>query len=198
MVLTKSAPIVSLQTPKDVSIDDIESELQEIWQNYGGEDGSATRATTFSFIVYEPDGTQQLLAALGFYKGAVDGIAGPRTTAAIKAAQKKYQLEVTGKSNADFLKRLEEEFEKAKEEDKLTPENETAAIKYSPDLEGAGVADAIAVSNPCRIITLCPIAGEDEGVKAQVSAYCPIQKRSKNASLICCEYITLRGTSEAP
>ncbi|MGB5968568.1 MAG: glucose-6-phosphate dehydrogenase assembly protein OpcA [Spirulinaceae cyanobacterium] len=197
MVLTKSAPIVSLQTPKDVSIDDIESELQEIWQNYGGEDGSATRATTFSFIVYEPDGTQQLLAALGFYQGAIDGIAGPRTAAAIKAAQKKYQLEVTGKSHADFLKRLEEEFAKAKEQDQLTSENETAAIKYSPDLEGAGIADAIAVSNPCRIITLCPIAGEDQGVEAQVSAYCPIQKRNKNSSLICCEYITLRGTAEA-
>lgn len=197
MTPTKSAPIVSLQAPKDVSIDDIESELREIWQNYGGEDGSATRATTFSFVVYEPDGTQQLLASLGFYQGAIDGIAGPRTVAAIKAAQKKYELEVTGKSSTDFLKKLQEEFEQAKEKDKLTSDNETAPIKYSPDLEGAGVADAIAASNPCRIITLCPIVGEDKGVEAQVSAYCPIQKRNKGNSLICCEYITLRGTAEA-
>ena len=41
-----------------------------------------------------------------------------------------------------------------------------------------------------------PIAGEDEGVKAQVSAYCPIQKQS-SSTLICCEYITLSGTAAA-
>ncbi|NEO61655.1 MAG: glucose-6-phosphate dehydrogenase assembly protein OpcA, partial [Moorea sp. SIO4G2] len=51
-------------------------------------------------------------------------------------------------------------------------------------------------SNPCRIIALCPIAGEDEGVKAQVSASCPIQKQSQS-TLICCEYITLTGTAAA-
>ncbi|NQZ60715.1 glucose-6-phosphate dehydrogenase assembly protein OpcA, partial [Crocosphaera sp.] len=48
----------------------------------------------------------------------------------------------------------------------------------------------------CRIITLCPTVGEDEGVKAQVSAYCPINKRSQN-TLVCCEYITLTGTAAA-
>ena len=77
----------------------------------------------------------------------------------------------------------------------MTPENKTAAITYSPDSEGA-TADAIASSNPCRIITLCPILGEDIGVTAQVSAYCPINKQSKN-TLVCCEYITLSGTAEA-
>ncbi|WP_035827569.1 glucose-6-phosphate dehydrogenase assembly protein OpcA, partial [Crocosphaera watsonii] len=46
------------------------------------------------------------------------------------------------------------------------------------------------------IITLCPTVGEDEGVKAQVSAYCPINKRSQN-TLVCCEYITLTGTAAA-
>ncbi|NES80643.1 MAG: glucose-6-phosphate dehydrogenase assembly protein OpcA [Moorea sp. SIO2B7] len=193
-----TTPLVSLQAPKDVSIDEIEAELREIWRNYSsGEDGpSATRATTFSFIVYEPDGTQQLLAALGFYSGPIDGIAGPRTNAAIKAAQNAYDMEVTGKSTAQLLLKLREEFTKAKENDKLTLENQTAAINYSPDLEGSGIADAIASSNPCRIITLCPTAEEDEGVKAQVSAYCPIQKRSQS-TLVCCEYIMLRGTSEA-
>ena len=70
----------------------------------------------------------------------------------------------------------------------------TAAVNYSPD--SAGMADEIASSNPCRIITLCPILGEDTGVKAQVSAYCPIDKRTKN-TLVCCEYISLIGTAEA-
>ena len=194
--MTTSAPIVSLQAPKDVSIEDIEAELREIWQNYGGEEGAATRATTFSFLVYEPDGTQQLLTALGYYTGPVDGIAGTRTVAAIEAAQAAFEMEVTGKANPEFLTRLRAEFAKAKAEDKLTPENLTAAISYSPDLQGVGVADAIASANPCRIITLCPIVGEDEGVTAQVSAYCPINKNSQN-TLVCCEYIMLQGTAEA-
>ncbi|ACK67757.1 OpcA protein [Rippkaea orientalis PCC 8801] len=195
---TQTPPIVSLQDPKDVSIDVIEAELRAIWQNYSNnEDGiAATRATTFTFIVYEPEPTQYLLAVLGFYTGPVDGIAGPRTTAAIKSAQKAYNLEITGKSNEAFITTLQAEFEKAKAEGQLTDAQQLLAKAYSPDLEGTGVADSIAASNPCRIITLCPTIGEDEGVKAQVSAYCPINKRSHNA-LICCEYITLRGTAAA-
>ncbi|WP_019506579.1 glucose-6-phosphate dehydrogenase assembly protein OpcA [Pleurocapsa sp. PCC 7319] len=191
------SPIVSLQAPKDVSIDEIEAELRSLWQSQGSEeDGAAvTRAATFSLIVYEPDGTQQLLASLGFYTGPIDGIAGPRTKAAIKAAQKAYNMEATGKSDNTLLKQLQTEFVKAKAEDKLTSENKTAAINYSPDSEGA-TADAIAAANPCRIVTLCPILGEDTGVKAQVSAYCPINKQTKN-TLVCCEYITLSGTAEA-
>lgn len=191
------APIVSLQAPKDVSIDEIEAELQSLWQSQGSDEDSTavTRAATFSLVVYEPDDTQQLLASLGFYTGPIDGIAGPRIKAAIKAAQKAYDMEVTGKPSEELLDRLHNEFVKAKEKDKLTPENKTAAISYSPDSEGA-TADAIASSNPCRIITLCPILGEDKGVTAQVSAYCPIGKQSKN-TLVCCEYITLTGTAKA-
>lgn len=191
------SPIVSLQAPKDISIDDIEAELQSLWQSQGSdEDANAvTRAATFSLIVYEPDGTQQLLASLGFYSGPIDGISGPKTEAAIKAAQKEYGLEVTGKSNSQLLEKLQSEFGKAKAQDKLTSENKTAAINYSPD-SSVTVADEIAASNPCRIITLCPILGEDTGVKAQVSAYCPINKQSTN-TLVCCEYITLSGTAEA-
>ncbi|MGL5034732.1 MAG: glucose-6-phosphate dehydrogenase assembly protein OpcA, partial [Microcystaceae cyanobacterium] len=89
-----------------------------------------------------------------------------------------------------------QEFEKAQAAGTLTTAAQRLAHHYSPDLEGSGIADAIAASNPCRIIALCPTAEEDEGVQAQVSAYCPIQKRNQNA-LICCEYITLRGTAEA-
>ncbi|MDJ0731721.1 MAG: glucose-6-phosphate dehydrogenase assembly protein OpcA [Crocosphaera sp.] len=195
---TQTPPLVSLQDPKDVSIDVIEAELRSIWQSYSdNEDGIiATRATSFTFIVYEPEPTQYLLAALGFYTGPIDGIAGPRTTAAIKSAQKAYNMEVTGKSNQEFIHKLQTEFEQAKANGQLNEEQKMAAGSYTPDLEGTGIADSIAASNPCRIITLCPTVGEDEGVKAQVSAYCPINKRSQN-TLICCEYITLRGTAAA-
>ncbi|MBD2580604.1 glucose-6-phosphate dehydrogenase assembly protein OpcA [Oscillatoria sp. FACHB-1406] len=185
-----ATPLVSLQAPKDVSIDDIDRELREIWLMYsqGGDDGAiASRATTFSFLIYEPDGTQQLLAALGFYTGPVDAIAGPRTTAAIKAAQKAYGFEETGKATSQLLEKLQSEFAATKERN---------AMQFAPDGSGATVADAIASANPCRIVTLCPTVGEDEGVSAQVSAYCPINKRS-SSNLVCCEYITLKGTAEA-
>ncbi|MEY2831233.1 MAG: hypothetical protein RLZZ574_491 [Cyanobacteriota bacterium] len=191
------SPIVSLQAPKDVSIDEIEAELRSLWQSQGKDEDSTavTRAATFSLIVYEPDGTQQLLASLGFYTGPIDGIAGPRTSAAIKAAQKDYGMDTTGKSTKALRTKLQEEFIQAKAQDKLTAENKTAAVSYTPDSEGI-TADVIAAANPCRIITLCPILGEDTGVTAQVSAYCPINKQSQN-TLICCEYITLSGTAEA-
>lgn len=193
-----SPPLVSLQAPKDVSIEEIEAELQKIWQSYGtdAEGMIATRATTFSLVIYEPEETQQLLAALGFYGGPIDGIAGPRTLAAIEAAQKTYGLEITRKPSSTLLEKLRSEYEQAKAGKKSTEENEVVALQYAPDLNGSGIADAIAAANPCRIITLSPLVGKDEGVTAQVSAYCPIQKQSQN-SLVCCEYITLQGTAEA-
>jgi glucose-6-phosphate dehydrogenase assembly protein OpcA len=195
---TQTPPLVSLQDPKDVSIDVIEAELASIWQNHGSnEDGiAATRATTFTFVVYEPEPTQHLLATLGFYTGPVDGIAGPRTIAAVKSAQKAYNMEVTGKSNQALIDRLKKELGKAKAEGRLTDVQQRASQQYTPDLEGTGIADTIASANPCRIITLCPTVGEDNGVKAQVSAYCPVNKRSQH-TLVCCEYITLHGTAEA-
>ncbi|MGD1921570.1 MAG: glucose-6-phosphate dehydrogenase assembly protein OpcA [Pleurocapsa sp.] len=191
------SPIVSIQAPKDVSNAENDAELRSHWQKLGSDEDAAavTRAATFSLIVYEPDGTQQVLASLGFYTGPIDGIAGPRTKAAIKAAQKAKGMDVTGKSDDQLIEKLMAEVVKAKAEDKLTSENKTAAINYSHDSEGI-TADEIASSNPCRIITLCPILGEDTGVKAQVSAYCPINKQSNN-TLVCCEYITLSGTAEA-
>ena len=193
MVSTTSSPIVSLQAPKDVSIEEIEAELRSLWTSV--EDASASRAATFTLVVYEPDGTQQLLAALGFYTGPIDGIAGPRNEAAIAAAQKAYSIEVTGKSSPELLARLQTEFTKARAQDQLHSANQTSAIQYSPDSQGA-IADAIASANPCRIIAIVPSLGEDEGVQAQVSAYCPVNKKSKD-TLICCEYITLSGTAEA-
>ena len=124
---TLQTPLVSLQAPKEVSIDVIEAELHDIWQAYdGGENGlAATRATTFTFIIYERE------AALDSANGAQ-----------------------------------------------------------------AKIANAIATANPCRIITLCPTTEADPGVSAEVSAFCPIQKRNQH-SLICGENITLRGTAAA-
>ena len=193
MVSTQSSPVVSLQAPKDVSIEEIEAELRSLWTSV--EEAAASRAATFTLVVYEPDGTQQLLAALGFYTGPIDGIAGPRNEAAITAAQKAYDMEVTGTSSPELLNRLQTEYAKAKAEDQLPNENSTSSMQYSADSQGA-IADAIAAANPCRIIALVPSLGQDEGVKAQVSAYCPVNKKSKD-TLICCEYITLSGTAEA-
>src|SRR5919201_4654809 len=41
-------------------------------------------------------GIQVALRALGLYSGPIDGIVGPKTVAAIRAAQSKYHLRVTG------------------------------------------------------------------------------------------------------
>lgn len=194
---TKAPPIVSLQAPKDVSIDQIEAELSQIWESYreSGVKGDlpfATRATTFTFVVYEPEETQQLLAVLGFYTGPIDGITGPLTVSAIRDAQKAYGLPRTGKTNGELLERLREEFARKsmQEGEALDPMN--TSLRPA----GTGLADAIAAANPCRIIALCPTGGEDQGVTAQVSAYCPVHKRA-GSTLICCEYITLRGTEAA-
>lgn len=192
----QTAPIVSLQPPKDVSISEIEAELSKIWQSYGsiGEDGmapAAMRATTFSLLIYEPEETQQLLAALGFYTGPIDGIGGPRMEAALREAQRRYGLPLTSKADETTLAKLRE----AWLQERGGNPSGTDSSPYAADVRSA-VADEIASRNPCRIITLCPVAGQDEGVTAQVSAYCPIHKRSQS-TLVCCEYITLTGTVEA-
>lgn len=198
---TQSPPIVSLQPPKDVSITEIESELRQIWQSYGstgdyGDFPSAIRASTFSLVIYEPEETQQLLAALGYYSGPMDGIVGPRMVAALKAAQKVYGLHRTGKADETTKAKLREEYTERLKNGTTTTADGSQALQYSADFEAAGVADAIAAANPCRIIALFPVAGEDKGVTAQVSASCPIQKHSKS-TLVCCEYITLTGTADA-
>ncbi|OCQ92426.1 glucose-6-phosphate dehydrogenase assembly protein OpcA [Oscillatoriales cyanobacterium USR001] len=199
MTPIKAPPILSLQAPKDVSIDQIEAELSQIWESYRETGGNgdfpvATRATTFTFVVYEPEETQQLLAALGFYSGPIDGISGPLTAAGVRAAQKAYGMPRTGKANAELLDRLREEF--ARQSLNQSLQDGAVATSSSLKASGTGIADAIAAANPCRIIALCPTAGEDQGVKVQVSAYCPVHKRS-SSTLICCEYITLRGTDAA-
>lgn len=177
---------ITLQTPKDISLGEIEAELNKIWLSQGSGDAAiATRAATFCMVVYEPEEFQQLLGSLGFYKGAIDGLHGPDTRNAIKLAQSAYGFRATGRVDMDTLRALRED-------------HVSFGQTRSPnlDLRGATVSDAIAAQNPSRIIALCPTLGPDEGVTAQVSAYCPVQK-SKSRNLVCCEYITLRGTKEA-
>ena len=197
---TQSAPLVSLQAPKDVSLSQIEAELSKIWQSYSVADSEssvvATRAATFTLVVYEPEETQHLLARLGFYSGPIDGIDGPRTDAAIQAAQTAYGLaEVTGKTSPELLARLRQELAICRGE--VMEEGAACSMStYAMDAAGAGIADAIASQSPCRIISIFPMAGKDVGVTAQVSAYCPIQKHSQS-TLVCCEYIMLQGTEAA-
>ncbi|MBW4594748.1 MAG: glucose-6-phosphate dehydrogenase assembly protein OpcA [Brasilonema angustatum HA4187-MV1] len=197
---SQASTIFSLQAPKDVSLTDIEAELSQIWQSYGiaGEDGAlpaATRATTFTLVVYEPEETQYLLAGLGLYKGPIDGILGPQTQAALREVQKTYNLTQTGIATEETLAVLRQEFSK-RQSNGATVQNGSNGGSYAPDASSPRIADEIAIRNPCRIIALSPIGGEDVGVTAQVSAYCPIQKQSASA-LVCCEYITFTGTAAA-
>jgi glucose-6-phosphate dehydrogenase assembly protein OpcA len=186
-----NTPLVALQKPKDISLSEIEAELNGIWlsQNTGGGKTAtvASRAATFSMVVYEPEEFQQSLAGLSFYKEAIDGIIGIHTRDAIREAQKAYGLPITGRVDSETFSVLRDEFAK------LPPERKEIS---NLDTRGFSMSEVIAAQNPCRVITLCPTLGEDTGVTAQVSAYCPIQKKSEE-SLICAEYITLRGTKAA-
>lgn len=185
-----STPIVALQKPKDISLYEIEAELRNIWLSQSGGKATpiATRAATFSMVIYEPEEFQQLLGNLGFYDGPIDGIHGPKTREAIREAQKVYGMRITGRMDSETLAKLRLEFAKTPEDRQDIP---------NINARGFSISDAIAAQNPCRIITLCPILGEDTGVTAQVSAYCPIQKGGEASHLVCCEYITLRGTKDA-
>lgn len=182
-------PVVALQKPKDISIEEIESELQNIWQSQDSGTAApvAMRASTFSIVTYEPEEFQQLLAALAFYKGSIDSVHGDDTREAVRQAQMAYGLRVTGRVDSPTLARLRAEYAKLPDHQK---------VYTNPDMRGFNIGEAIAAHNPCRVITLCPTLGADEGVTAQVSAYCPVQKRNAS-NLICCEYIALRGTKAA-
>jgi glucose-6-phosphate dehydrogenase assembly protein OpcA len=198
------APLISLQTPKDVSLTQIETELGDIWQTHGNPNESGTslaavRAATFTLIVYEPESTQQLLATLGYYRGPIDGIGGPRTEAAIRAAQIAYNLHDDGKTSPELVAKLQQELAVCRgSSSDLNLDGATCNMPaYAVDADGAGMADIIAAQNPCRIISLLPSSSDDDqGVVAQVSAYCPIQKHSQNA-MVCCEYIMLKGAEVA-
>lgn len=183
-----TTPLVAIQQPKDISLHEIEAELNVMWNSQSSDIAiTATRASTFSMIVYEPEEFQQLLAVLGFYQGAIDGTHGSETKEAVEKAQKTYELPITGRVDPDTLARLRDEVAKLPSD----------RFKISNiNLRGANLSDAIAVRNPRRIITISPILGEDQGVSSAVSTYCPIQKGASE-HIICSEYITLTGTKSA-
>jgi glucose-6-phosphate dehydrogenase assembly protein OpcA len=196
---TQSPPIVSLSAPKDVSVTEIEQELHQIWQVYQPENQqqdiiAATKASTFTLVVYEPEPIQHMLAVLGFYDGPIDGIAGPAQAKAVKKAQKSYSLEATGKLDRQTMQQIKTAYDNHVK----AADSYTAVVTSTGEIEERGyvVADAIANTNPRRIIALCPLPGEDQGVNAQVSAYCPMKKQSEH-TLVCSEYITLQGSATA-
>lgn len=49
---------------------------------------------------------QQVLSELGLYTGAVDGLTGPKTEAAIRAFQSEMDLDVTGKLDTATMKAI--------------------------------------------------------------------------------------------
>ncbi|MFZ5782557.1 MAG: peptidoglycan-binding domain-containing protein [Pseudomonadota bacterium] len=64
---------------------------------------------------------QALLRRLAFNPGPVDGILGPRTTAAIRAYQESRGLEVDGIANQSLLMRLRSDPTSAAQEPSRTP-----------------------------------------------------------------------------
>jgi glucose-6-phosphate dehydrogenase assembly protein OpcA len=131
---------------------------------------------------------------LGFYDGPIDGIAGPAQAKAVKKAQKAYGLEPTARLDRATMQQIKTAYDSHIK----TADNYTAIVTPTGEIEERGyvVADAIANTNPRRIIALCPLPGEDKGVNAQVSAYCPMKKQSEH-TLVCSEYITLQGAAAA-
>ena len=150
---TQSAPVVSLRAPKDVSVADIENELNQIWKDYQPDNQAqdaivATQASTFTFIVYEPEPTQHMLAVLGFYNGPIDGIFGPAQVKGIKAAQESYKLPVTGKLDRDTISKIQVAYH-----DRITTNHDTHALAVEKDVDNRGyvVTDSIEIGRAsCR------------------------------------------------
>lgn len=191
---TPVAPIVPLLSPKDVSLNDIQLELNQLWEQQSsegeGDRPAAARASTFSLLVYEPNEAQKLLAQLGYYSGPLDGIYGPRMQVALRAAQAKYQFPEVNYATPDLIQALKATLDLQGQPD--APETPS----FSQDTHGSGIADVIASQNPCRVVSLFPVITNDVDIAAQVAAYCPVQKQ-KIRNLICCEYITLSGSELA-
>lgn len=188
------APVVPLLNPKEVSLNEIQLELNQLWQKQttdsDGDRPAAARASTFSLLVYEPNEAQKLLAKVGFYSGPLDGIFGPRMKIALNEAQAKYGLPKASYATPELIQALKE--------DPLGRSDTEAqsSSAFSRDKEGSGIADVIASQNPCRVVSLFPVQANNDEISAQVAAYCPVQKKKIN-NLICCEYITLSGTDPA-
>jgi peptidoglycan hydrolase-like protein with peptidoglycan-binding domain len=62
--------------------------------------------TTYSAADSTSTAVQEALSEQGYYGGAIDGIVGPATTAAISAYQRDHGLPVTGSIDANLLRSL--------------------------------------------------------------------------------------------
>ena len=82
---------------------------------------------------------QQLLAKRGFYNGAIDGVKGAQTNAAIAAAQKNYGLTVDGIAGAQTIAALQTDAKPSAAAPKPTTSNQ-AANTVIPAIDG-GVAN---------------------------------------------------------
>jgi peptidoglycan hydrolase-like protein with peptidoglycan-binding domain len=82
---------------------------------------------------------QQLLAKRGFYNGAIDGVRGAQTNAAIAAAQKNYGLTVDGIAGSQTMAALQTDAKPAVAASKPTASNQ-AANTVIPAIDG-GVAN---------------------------------------------------------
>ncbi len=181
-----ATPMLALQTPKTISPETIEEELAQFWRTQPGIGGPlASRAATFCLVIYEPEEFQQLLAGLGFYAGAIDGIHGDQTHRAIAQAQEKFGLIPTGYMDGATLTQLRQTYKAL----------DSKPMLKNLDLRGVAAGNALTAQNPCRLITLAPLLGSQDDLTAQVSAYCPLHKSTIN-TLMCGEYITLRGSRE--
>jgi peptidoglycan hydrolase-like protein with peptidoglycan-binding domain len=87
---------------------------------------------------------QHYLARLGYYEGAIDGLAGPQTRSAIEAYQKRHELDVTGTTTEAFLHHVRQ-----------------GLGTSSPSSEGAADFPVAAVPAPL------PVAVAQEGAKLQ-------------------------------
>jgi glucose-6-phosphate dehydrogenase assembly protein OpcA len=178
--ILQSPPMAKLLSSKNVAIAEISTALQELWQA----DTNTQRANTFVVVIYEPAPIQQLLTALGFYDGPIDGINGPLTWDALAKSQQAYGLTITGKANEVTFAKLEEAYLAASKQ-KITP---TAAE------QNYRAADAVAESGPARIVTLCATSSTASELESQVSAYSPIKKREQS-EMLGCEYVMFSGNA---
>jgi glucose-6-phosphate dehydrogenase assembly protein OpcA len=186
--MTTTLPLVSLPINRDVTTETISREIDRAWdENNRHPERRLPRAKTFSLIVYEPNNVQSLLSALGFYTGPLDGIIGPMTTAALKKAQKNYQLPRTGLPDTDTVSRLEEAI--------IANSGFTVPVE-NPNKHGLILEDEVTALNPARIITLLPVNDASKGLQAQVAVYCPLPEQSDRVSG-CCDYITLTDSAES-
>ena len=105
---------------------------------------------------------QELLAALGYETGKIDGILGRLTIAAIKAFQKEQDIEVTGRPTEELLITLQTEVRRSKSSDQSAT---NAPVKLPVIATGTGfyIQKNILVTNN-HVIEECDYISNEDGV----------------------------------